>query len=401
MTPWRLILGRLSERSISPTTRTVMRLGVSGIAMAAFGVWVAVAIGRGYQHQIRQKVFGFSGRIHILPVQMQYSYAGAPFNGRAVADSLDLPAGVHVEEYAYQPVMLHHAAATEGAVLKGVSDFARWHRQPHRTLIAYDSIPGNLPPLMLSQTLARRLNARAGDSLLVFWTDPRLRVRRFRVVGIYKAALEEIEEVFAIVPIETLRRLKRWDDSAVHGLALFPPPDVPADTLRHRLAAALPYHLEAFPTEALYPQLFDWLNLLDTNIRILLALMTVVAVVTIVVIFFVLVIERGFLIAMWKIMGAPGAFLRRVFLLLAGRILVRGLWWGSFAALLALAVQHHFRPVRLPEDIYYLPYLPVAFPWAEWLAYLGLMGGMAFVGLWLASLYFRWVSPRTVVRAEG
>ncbi|GEM_PF-6041809 len=401
MSPWRLITRRLSTRSISPATRTVVRLGVAGIALAVFGVWVSVSIGRGYQQAIRNKVFGFSGQVQILPVQMQYSYAGEPFDGRAAADSIRRAfPQVRIEGYAYQPVMLHHGQLTEGAVLKGVSDFSGWARQPHRTLIAADTGPSSLPPLLLSKTLARRLNARAGDSLLVFWTDPRLRVRRFRVAGIYRAALEEIEEVFALTPIEVLRPLKGWDDGAVHGLSLFPPPDIPPDTLTRHLENRLPYYLHAFPTEALYPQLFEWLRLLDTNIRILLALMTVVAVVTIVVIFFVLVIERGFLIAMWKIMGAPASFLRRIFLILTGRVLAGGLFLGSAAALMVLTLQHYTHLVRLPEEIYYLPHLPVAFVWLEWAAYLGLMAGMALLGLWLASVYFRWVRPRTVVRAE-
>ncbi len=399
----RRILRRWGGRSISPSARTVMRMGVSGIALAAFGVVVSVGVGKGYQTQIRERLVGFVGPLQVLPVQFHYSYSGEAFDVAGWFDSLrEVHPDARFEVFLYQPVIFHHGGHTEGGVLRGVLDFSEWEHFPGRWAERADSlVPPALPPLLLSAVLARRLEVRPGDSLLVFWTQPRLRVRRFWVAGIYRAALEEVEEVFALAPIEAVRWVRGEDSGAAHGISVWPPSGTDARAFRTKLQSAIPYWVSVFSADELFPQVFDWLRLLDNNIRILLVLMSIVAMVTVMVVFFVLVIDRGYTVAVWKLLGASPGFFRKVFVTAAVRILGVGLTVGTALGLALLAVQFHFRVFRLPEEVYYLPYVPVAWPWGAWGVYLAVLGVSGAAGALLASAYFRWVRPYHIVRHEG
>ncbi len=396
------IIQRLGNNSISPSARMVVRLGIIGIALAVFGVIVAVSVGKGYQHKIRERIFGFAGHIQILPVQLQYSYSGAVFYTTGWLDSLQSKfPGLQMERFIYQPVIFHHKSHTVGGVLRGVERLEQWDRIPGRFLMHAPNIaPSDLPPIILSTVHARQLGVQPGDSILVFWNTPRLRVRQFKVIAIYQGALEELEEVFAVSHLQIVQQMRNDDSNAIHGISIFLSSHQNLPDLTARIADAIPYYLHPFTIKELYPQVFDWLGLLDNNIQILLVLMSIVAMVTLMVVFFVLVIDRGFTVSMWKLLGAPPRFFRWVFWGLSIRILGYGVGVGMLFALILLALQDYFHLVRLPEDVYYLSYVPIAWPWGTWLLYISALILAGMFGLGLASFYFYRVSPYRVVRNE-
>lgn len=111
----------------------------------------------------------------------------------------------------------------------------------------------------------------------------------------------------------------------------------------------------------LNPNIFDWLALQDMNERIILALMLLVAIVTMSTSLLILILERTNTIGILKALGMRDAPIRAMFLWIAARILLAGLFWGNLVAISLLALQRWFGFLTLDEKNYYVRVVPVEF----------------------------------------
>jgi len=113
-------------------------------------------------------------------------------------------------------------------------------------------------------------------------------------------------------------------------------------------------------TGAIY---FNWLQLLDTNIIVILSLMGCVAGFTLISSLFIIILQRVRTIGLLKALGATDGQIRRVFILMACRIVGAGLISGDIAGIGFILVQRAFHLIPLNPEAYYLNYVPVAGNW--------------------------------------
>ena len=78
-------------------------------------------------------------------------------------------------------------------------------------------------------------------------------------------------------------------------------------------------------------------------------------------VFFILVMEKVQVIGLFKALGAMNRDVRRIFILLAGRILFFGIVIGNGLALLLGFLQQKFHLIALNETDYYISHVPVEF----------------------------------------
>ena len=107
------------------------------------------------------------------------------------------------------------------------------------------------------------------------------------------------------------------------------------------------------------PQIFQWLNLLDLNVWIILALMLAVAGVTMVSGLLIIILERTTMIGVLKALGARNKTIRHMFLWFAVFIIGRGLLLGDVIALGLLLLQRYTGVVKLDPTTYYVETAPV------------------------------------------
>ena len=117
----------------------------------------------------------------------------------------------------------------------------------------------------------------------------------------------------------------------------------------------------SYNIKELYPQIFDWLGLLNINIAVILILMILVAGVTIISGLLILILERTNTIALLKSLGASNTLIRHTFIKLAIIILVKGIVIGNIIGLMLAFVQQHFHLVNLDPASYYIDSVPIEF----------------------------------------
>jgi lipoprotein-releasing system permease protein len=111
------------------------------------------------------------------------------------------------------------------------------------------------------------------------------------------------------------------------------------------------------------PQIFSWLQLLDTNVWVILILMLAVAGFNMISGLLILILERTNMIGIMKSLGATDWSVRKIFLYHSFFLIAKGMLWGNVIGLSLCAIQYFTGIVPLDPQAYYVATVPVSFNW--------------------------------------
>jgi lipoprotein-releasing system permease protein len=185
------------------------------------------------------------------------------------------------------------------------------------------------------------------------------RGRRFEVAGVYETGLEEFDNLYILGDIKHIRRLNSWKEDEVSGFEIFIDDFRDLDRITEELYEMVGYDLNVRNVREIYPQIFDWLKLLDKNVVVILVLMTAVSIITMISTLLILILERTNMIGILKALGMRDLFIRRIFFYNAAEIIFKGLFWGNIAGIIPAIIQHKFGILKLDQASYYLTEVPV------------------------------------------
>ncbi|MDE7473698.1 MAG: hypothetical protein K2M68_08970 [Muribaculaceae bacterium] len=227
--------------------------------------------------------------------------------------------------------------------------------------------------IVVSRTTADALQLSRGDKVnAYFFVDNNLKPRRFTVAGIYNSHFNEFDKLMAYVSMPAVRSIAGLPDGAgndieIRGIGRDDVTDariamqhVVSDAFYDGTTSCYLAVNDAFEKDPMY---FNWLDLLDTNVIVILVLMGCVAAVTLVSCLVIMILERVTLIGTLKSLGATNGIIERMFLYMAQRIVLRGIILGDVIGLLLVWLQWQFALLPLDPEAYYLNAVPVEFNW--------------------------------------
>ena len=200
-----------------------------------------------------------------------------------------------------------------------------------------------------------------GDDVRVWFIDKdnQARGRKFTVSGIFETGLYEFDERYVFADLNQIRKLNGWEDDECGLLEIALKDGFEADQVNEKLYYALPSNLASYTARESNPQVFDWLDLLDTNVWLIMALMLLVAGITVISMLLIIIIERTSTIGLLKAMGASNKFVREVFLRRSLRILFIGMLIGNIVGLGFCFLQQQTGFIKLNAATYYLSSVPI------------------------------------------
>jgi len=393
-----------SEEGKARTSRPAVRVALGGIVIGVMVMIVAICVVVGFKQEIQRKVAGFGSHIQVVSFDNNATYELQPVE---VSDSLrmklqGLPHVKQVSTFASKPGILKTDSAFQGIIFKG-TDY--WD------YFAENLVEGELPSakneVIISTVLADQLHLTVGDAILCYFVQEDLRVRKLYITGLYNTCMSEMDRLFVLGNIDLVRQLNQWKNSQSSGIELL------VDDLKHlqevadRVYFATVGRLDeagnAFYTqtlEQLNPQIFGWLDLLDMNVVIIIVLMLCVSGFSIITGLIILILESITLIGTLKALGANNRFVRRIFIYEAILLVGKGMLWGNILGLGIVALQYFTQAIPLDAAVYYVSYVPMAFPWG-WLVALN-MGVLlvAWVIMLAPSAIVSQISPARVMHFE-
>jgi len=370
---------------------------------------LSVAAGKGMQHKIREKISAFSGHILILPYNNNHSQLTLePISIRQdfYTSPSRYPSIRHISPYATIGGLLTHKKDFEGIILKGVDSTYDW------TVFRSYLIKGHIPhfhqnryndSILISDYLASRLRLDTGSKVRGYFmrenTDKPL-VRRFIVGGIYRTDFEDFDKTYVWGDLRHVRRLYGWNDTLTGGFEVLTPSLHHLDEETRRLNHAIDPQLRALSIKQLNPYLFDWLDMFDFNIYLIIGILLVVVALNMSVMLLVLIIERTRFIGIMKTLGASNRSIIGIFLLLAARIMITGLVIGNLLALLLIGLQQKTGFLKLNPETYYVRIVPLEVDWTYFVWLNLFVLAVIVLILVLPAAYITRISPARVIKYE-
>lgn len=345
--------------------RPIARVAVISIALGLSVMIVAVAIVTGFQKQVREKVVGFGGHIQITEYNANTSFEYPPVDRNPVfIPKLKVMPGIkHVQVFAIKAGIVKTGTQIQGVVMKGID------RDFDTAFFANRLVEGRMPflkdtatsnDILVSRSLSKLLGLKVGGPLRVFFINSgAIRARRFTICGIYETELAEFDKMYIIGDIRHVQKLNNWTSQQIAGFEVLVTDFNDIDQMGHKVFNLVSYNLNSRTIKQLYPQIFDWLELMDMNVYIILILMVIVAGITMISTLLILILEQTTLIGVLKAMGAPNWSIRRIFLMKSVWLTLKGMVWGNVIALLICFLQLKLHLITLPADTYYMAYVPI------------------------------------------
>ena len=345
---------------------TVMRLAVASVALAIIVMLISWAVVVGFKNQIRDKVIGFVAPIHVQSLDKNESVEETPFQlDSLLVSRLNAVEGIsHYQMVANKAGMIKTDDEIQGVILKGVDEQYDW------SYFGHCLVDGETPQyeagerstdVLLSKAIANKMLLGVGDDVRVWFIDKdnQARGRKFTVKGIFETGLYEFDERFVFADLNQIRKLNGWGDNECGLLEIALDNQADANQVNEKLYYMLPTNLASYTARESNPQVFDWLDLLDTNVWLIMALMLLVAGITVVSMLLIIIIERTSTIGLLKAMGADNKFVRGVFLRRSLRILLIGMLIGNVIGLGFCLLQQYTGFIKLDAATYYLSAVPI------------------------------------------
>ena len=358
-------------------SKPAIRIAVAGVAIGLAVMIISVCVVLGFKHTIRDKVVGFGSHIQVANFYtLQSSAIDQPIAiGDSMMNVLKKTEGVkHVQRFAMKQGILKTDNDFLGVMFKGVGpefDSTFIHKSMVEGSIPHFSDQQSTNRILISKDMASKLRVKAGDRIFAYFIgEGGVRTRRFTISGIYQTNLAQYDKTTCFCDLYTARKLNAWTDDMVTGAELtvndFKQLSTTANDIINRVNRTQDKYGNTFSSKTireLSPQIFSWLDLLDLNVWIILAIMTAVAVVTMISGLLIIILERTTMIGVLKALGARNSTVRHTFLWFAAFIIGKGLLIGDALALALILLQKLTGFAKLDPQTYYVDVVPVELDW--------------------------------------
>ena len=347
-------------------TKPILRIAILAIALSVAVMLLSVMVVTGFKNDISDKIIGFGSHITISSFSDNQSYETESIQ---ISDSLytsilETPEVKHISTFATKAGIIKTNDEILGVVLKGVSSDYNWtffnnNLVAGKCFNVSDSIKTN--QVLISENSAKTLKLGVGDDLIMYFVQDPPRVRKFEISGIFNTALVDFDKLFVLGDIKHIQSLNDWNINQVGGVEITVNDFNNLELITEKIYKQIPYNLNAQSVKEKTPQIFDWLDLQDINVRVILILMFIVGGVNMITALLILVLERTKMIGILKAIGANNWCVRRIFIYTAGHLIFKGLFFGNCFALGCAFLQKKFSIISLDPSIYYMNTVPINF----------------------------------------
>lgn len=392
-----------------------MTISIAGLAVGLAVMLISICVVRGFQNEVGHKLVGFVSHIEVL----NRTSLGAPelypirTTPRLLAQLRAVPGVERVQTVSSKMGILKTNEHFKGISLRGVGadydlSFLKENLTQGRVPAFSDTDATN--QIVISEHLAEDLGGlRVGDKVYSYYFANTIKQRRLTIAGLYNTHLPLFDDFVVWTDRATVNQLNSWtaDQASAIEVNLHSMNDIEAaEPLLYRVVQPLrtddghTYDVMSVRENPYTAGKVAWLDLLDTNVVVIMIIMAVVSGIAMISGLLILILQRITTIGLLKAVGMTTARIQRTFLWYAAFIVVRGMLAGNALALLLLWLQARFRLVTLNPDSYYMDTVPVEFAWG----WMGLVNAATFLlvllALLLPTLIVSKVQPAKAIRFD-
>ncbi len=369
------------------------------VAVSFLVMIVSVAVSSGFRNEIRGGLSELCGDVSLTPLNRNYMGEADPIPASPafLPEIMRLDCVQSARGTISRAGIVKEGDLIHGVLFKGIEDY----RKSDSSVLSV-SVPSQLASL---------LKISVGDDLPAYFVGERVVVRKFRVESIHDGILSGEDKLVLYTDLPTMRRVNGWGEDEVSAIEISLKERYRSEE-RIRQAAidigsvVFAHSSEDEPTVVVtsvvqnFPQLFDWLNLIDFNVLVVLVLMTIVAGFNMISGLLILLFEHIPTIGLLKALGMTSGGISAVFLRSSAVLVGKGMAAGNAAALLLCLLQRHTHLLWLNPENYFVSFVPIHIDWsliltADLLSFAAIM-----LLLLLPSMFISRIEPASTMRVE-
>lgn len=384
MSAERFIADRIAGSSSGKNniSKPIVKIGIIGIALGISVMILTVGIVFGFKNEIISKITGITAHINITNININPSNEPDPVN---ISDDtlkaiMEFKGIRHIQAIAIKNGIIKTKKENEGVVLKGVSpnyDFTFLKKYMVEGTLPVFTDTGISKQIVVSKKLADRMNVKLNQKILAYFVTKKslndtsvggqnfvkheLRVRDFRVCGIFNTGFAEFDNSLAFVDLKQLQKLNYWEKGEVGSYEIIVKDFNELETSVDDLEELLGYNYRIASVKDTYSSIFSWLGMVDVNGIIIVTLMLIVGGVNMTTALLILILERANMVGLIKSIGMSNVSVRKIFFHISVKLLVRGLVIGNILGIGIVLLQYFFHLAKLDSETYYVDYVPVIF----------------------------------------
>lgn len=365
----RILFDKESKKNIS---KPIINIAVAGIALSLAVMFLAITVVTGFKKEITRKVIGFGSHIQIVNYDSNNSFetTNPVSTGQSFYPDLIENQGIeHMQVFATKAGIIKSKEEIQGVYLKGIGSDFRWDFFEQNLVegdIFYLSDTAITNKVVISKFLASALKLKVGDKFAMYFIQDPPRMRPFEITGLYETNLEEFDRLYVLCDIKHIQRLNNWSKDQVSGFEVMIKDLDRLEEItwlvRREVGSIFTEEGAKFRVLSImekYPQIFDWLNLQDINVVVILILVICVAAINMISGLLVLILEKTNLIGILKALGTENKSIKRIFLYQSAYLIAKGLVWGNIIGLTLSLLQKELKLIKLDQTSYYLTHVPV------------------------------------------
>lgn len=352
-------------------------------AVSFFVIIVAVAVSSGFRHSIKEGIADIAGDVRIQPFPSASEDPESMLLHPYCEDAVRALPGVKD----ITPAVIRAGIVKEGELVHGV--MVKGSPEP-----ALGSLEVSIPHRLQEIT-----GLGPGDDLTVYFIGQKVRVRKFHIAAVHRSLLELDDNLIVYASLQDMQRLNGWEADEVSCLDVTLLNGIPQEHLAAQIGMlADDYYVTS--SKQSYPQVFDWLKLLDFNVLIILILMTVVAGFNMVSGLLIMLLRNISTIGTLKTLGMDNRSIGKLFTRIGAGAVLKGMLIGNALALLFCLIQGTTHLIPLDPANYFVSWVPVHVN----ILWILLADAAAFLGilalLWIPSLVISRIDPAQTVKAD-
>ncbi len=354
-----------------------LTVALVGIVLAVVVMILSIAIVMGFKGEISGKIMHLDAHLRVTNAALGIDENYATVNGREVREAI-------TEDGTFAPLVESVSLiADKSAILKTDENFMginfRGVDSGHDfRFLKSKLVEGDIPEvadtatsnqIMISKTVADRLLLHAGDKVHTYFIDNNIKVRNLTVSGVFETDLEAFDNAYIVGGIGIIQGVNGWNSDTGTQVAINMKNTSNLDNDGYSLYSLLAESSVKHESKNLFVvttteqnnlPFFAWLQMLDLNVVIILTLMMVVAAFTLISAMLMIVLERIRVIGNFKALGATNGSIRRIFIFLTGKLILKALIIGNIIGIGLCLLQKYGHIVRLDPSAYYMPYVPIS-----------------------------------------
>lgn len=331
---------------------------------------LSLTIVEGFQAEIKNKISGFGAHISVFKYQSRGLNESEPLSTQRdfIERLKNLDNIKLVQPYAYKGAVLKTEVENQAIILKGVNNQYNW------SFFDQYLVEGKTPlfkreersnEVLISQKVAKKLNLTIGDSFLLYFIQQPPRFRKFVISGLYNTGFGEMDDQIIVGDLRHIQKINDWSEDQVSGLEIVLQDFQKIDESLEMINEEIDYDLSASSIKESRIDIFNWLELQDINVLIIIGLLILVCGIDIISALLILILERTRTIGILKALGCKDQSIRKIFIYNASYLIISGLFIGNLFGIGLALLQQQYGFMSLPQEAYFIDKVPIQFNFSK------------------------------------